>query len=236
MALDLHELQLDQGETGVLTATVQPVGTPVLWTSSNEDVATVNNGTVSGVGAGTAIVTAEITVGDVTVSDTCEVTVSAWELVRDLTSEAVWSNSELWVSKEYTETTRQTYVDYSNGELALVKGEGTSTTLYADLRPARADFQHEEGYEYAVNFEWNNAETPNNTFEVTVQRNLSNNTLNTENDAVVFTMSGESGENSVPLVFTSENERLVTIQVRKSAIPENGKCYVAIRIRRRLTV
>ena len=231
----MHELQLDQGETGVLTATVQPVGTPVLWTSSNEDVATVNNGTVSGVGAGTAIVTASITVDDVTVEDTCSISVSEWEIVRDLTSETVWNNSELWVSKQYTETNRQTYIDYSNGKLALVKGEGTSTSLYADLRPARGDFQHEDGYEYAVNFEWDNAETPNNTFEVTVQKNSSNNTLNPENGNVVFTMSGENGENSVPLVFTAENERLATIQVRKAEAPENGSCYMAMRIRRRLT-
>ena len=214
---------------------MQPVGTHVLWTSSNEDVATVNNGTVSAVGAGTAVVTASVTVGDVTATDTCNVSVSEWEVVRDLTSETVWNNEELWVSQQYTEQNRQTYIDYSGGKLALVKGPGTSTTLYADLRPSIGDFQHEAGYEYDVCFEWDNSQTPNNTFEVTVQKNSTNNALNPENDAVVFTMSGENGENSVPLVFTAENQRLTTIQIRKAQADEDGSCYVAIRIRKRLT-
>ena len=233
----MHELQLDQGETGVLTATVQPVGTPVSWTSSNESVATVNNGTVSGVGPGTAVVTAEITVGDVTVSDTCSVTVSEWELVRDLTNADVWNNAELWLQQEYEEETRQTHIKYDNGKLALVhEASGSSTTLYADLRPAIGDFHYEEGYEYSIDFVFDNEETPNNSFEVTVTKNVTKNMLNPQNEEVKFTVGGPYIEYSVPVVYTADNERLTTIQIRKAEAPENGSCYLTIRIRRRLTV
>ena len=232
----MHELQLDQGETGVLTATVKPVGTPVSWTSSNENVAIVNNGTVSGVGPGTAVVTAEITVGDVTVSDTCSVTVSEWELVRDLTNAEVWNNPELWIQQDFQDETRQTHIKYENGKLALVHGSGSSTTLYADLRPAIGDFHYEEDYEYSIDFVFENAETPNNSFELTVQKNSTNNTLNPPDAADVFTASGPYIEYSVPVVYTADNARLTTIQIRKAETPEDGSCYLTIRIRRRLTV
>ena len=63
--------------TKTLTATVKPTGTIVTWTSSNTSVATVSSGTVTGVSAGTAVITASVTVNGVTASDSCTVTVSA---------------------------------------------------------------------------------------------------------------------------------------------------------------
>ncbi|KZL94162.1 Ig-like domain-containing protein [Clostridium magnum] len=46
----------------------------VIWTSSNLNVATVNNGVITAVGVGTAIITA--TTLDGNKSDSCSVTVS----------------------------------------------------------------------------------------------------------------------------------------------------------------
>lgn len=67
------ELSLYVGEEATLTKTVTPSDTTdeVVWTSSNNDVATVTNGKVKAVGKGPATITA--TAGDV--SATCEVTV-----------------------------------------------------------------------------------------------------------------------------------------------------------------
>ena len=60
--LDRASLSLKPGETGKLTATVEPAGASgtVEWTSSNESVAVVSNGTVFGMAPGLTIIKAKI--------------------------------------------------------------------------------------------------------------------------------------------------------------------------------
>ena len=75
--LDTHKATIAPEGTKALVATVYPTGSTVTWASSDTSVATVSSGTVTGVAAGTAIITASVTVGGRTAVDTCEVTVSA---------------------------------------------------------------------------------------------------------------------------------------------------------------
>lgn len=63
--------------TTSLTATTYPEDAVVTWESSDEEKATVSNGTVTGVATGTATITATITVDDVEYSDECEITVTS---------------------------------------------------------------------------------------------------------------------------------------------------------------
>ena len=58
--LDKSELSLTEGETAKLTATVEPAETTdtLTWSTSNDKVATVADGTVTAVAAGTATITA----------------------------------------------------------------------------------------------------------------------------------------------------------------------------------
>ncbi len=75
VALDKTEAALTVGETLTLTATVEPedaTDPTVTWTSSDESVATVTDGVVTAVAAGTATITAAA--GDC--SATCTVTVT----------------------------------------------------------------------------------------------------------------------------------------------------------------
>lgn len=68
-------LNLEVGQTGTLTATVTPdnaTDKTVTWTSSNDKVATVVDGTVAAVGEGTATIIATAANGK---KDTCKVTV-----------------------------------------------------------------------------------------------------------------------------------------------------------------
>ena len=79
-------LELAAGETGQLTATVDPSGSAVTWSSDKEEVATVDaNGLVTAVAAGIATITAKA--GDKTA--TCEVTVTANPAAVPLTLEAI---------------------------------------------------------------------------------------------------------------------------------------------------
>ena len=65
------------GSDVTITATTTPASATVTWESSNEEVATVEDGVVTPVAAGTCTITASITEGYETLTATCTVTVSA---------------------------------------------------------------------------------------------------------------------------------------------------------------
>ena len=57
--LDKTVLNLKQGESTTITATANPADTEITWISTNEDVATVKDGVVTAVGAGSAAIIAK---------------------------------------------------------------------------------------------------------------------------------------------------------------------------------
>lgn len=63
--------------TATVTVTVSPAGSAVTWKSSDTAIATVAEGVITPVAAGTCTVTASITVDGVTYTDYCAVTVAA---------------------------------------------------------------------------------------------------------------------------------------------------------------
>lgn len=65
------------GGTVKLKATTKPADATVTWTSSAESVATVDNGTVTAVDAGSATITASFEQDGETYSDTCRIKVNA---------------------------------------------------------------------------------------------------------------------------------------------------------------
>ena len=78
VSLDKETLTLEAGKSGTLTAAITPnnaTNQAVTWTSSNTSVATVENGVVTAVGAGEAIIT--VTTADGGKTDACKVTVTA---------------------------------------------------------------------------------------------------------------------------------------------------------------
>lgn len=68
---------VEAGSTVALSAIVVPAGTSVTWSSSSDTYATVNSsGVVTGASAGSATITATITVDGTNYTDTCSVTVT----------------------------------------------------------------------------------------------------------------------------------------------------------------
>ena len=102
VSLNQSSLTLDQGSTANLTATVTPsnaTNKSVSWSTSNQSVATVSNGTVTAVGEGTATITASAGSKSVT----CAVTVT--KKVVDVTSvELDRTEAELETGKDLTLT------------------------------------------------------------------------------------------------------------------------------------
>ena len=77
VSLDKETLELEEGKSQTLTATVAPADATnkkVTWESSDDAVATVSNGKVTAVAEGTATITVKTDDGDFTA--TCEVTVT----------------------------------------------------------------------------------------------------------------------------------------------------------------
>ena len=77
ISLDKSTATVAAEGTTTLTATTDPAGETVTWESSDETVATVSNGTVTGVAAGTATITAKSTIGGEVREASCVVTVTA---------------------------------------------------------------------------------------------------------------------------------------------------------------
>lgn len=72
-------VSVEVGSKVNVAAETVPGGQAVTWTSDDSDVATVVNGEITGVGAGTATITATITYEGTPQTDTCEVIVTAPE-------------------------------------------------------------------------------------------------------------------------------------------------------------
>lgn len=76
--INKHAITIVAGNTETLTAETIPAGETVTWSTSNSTYADVTSGgVVSGEAAGSAIITATITVDGVNYSDTCTVVVEA---------------------------------------------------------------------------------------------------------------------------------------------------------------
>lgn len=95
VSLDKTELTLEEGESQTLTATVSPAGKKVSWSIDKADVASVKNGVVKALKAGTAVITAKVE--DKTAD--CRLTVTAvqpdeLEMV-DMGLSVKWANMNL---------------------------------------------------------------------------------------------------------------------------------------------
>lgn len=76
--LEKHSASISVGDTLNLNVVKKiPSSATITWTSGTTSKATVTDGVVTGVAAGSSIITASITVEGVTYSDTCTVTVKA---------------------------------------------------------------------------------------------------------------------------------------------------------------
>ena len=89
VSLSSTSKSLTLGDTATLTATTTPSGQTVTWTSSDTNVATVSNGTITAKAVGTVTITAKITYNSNTYSKTCSVVVS-----KALSSVSVSSNPD----------------------------------------------------------------------------------------------------------------------------------------------
>ena len=148
VTLNKSSLNLAVGESSTVTATVAPSNASnksVTWSTSNSNVATVSNGTIKGVGAGTASITAKTADGGKTAYVTVTVSnvkVTGLSLTNDVILVSVGSSLQVnpivtpsnATNKNVTWSSSDTKIaTVSNGLITGVKeGKATITAKTAD--------------------------------------------------------------------------------------------------------
>jgi len=141
VTLDVDSLTLTVGDEATLTATVAPsnaTNKTVYWSTSDASIATVSNGVVKALKAGTATITVRTADGNFT--DTCTVTVKAAAIpvtgvTLDQTSKTIELGEELTLTATvlpYNATNKTVYWSTSDASIAtvdngIVRGVGAGT-------------------------------------------------------------------------------------------------------------
>lgn len=125
VTLDKTEESIYVGDSFKLEATVEGETDETLsWATSDDKVATIRNGTVRGVGAGTATITAKI--GEA--SATCTVTVTAIDVTISKSEATIEKGATLSLSATASDNGAITW-ETSDSSIATVNGEGLVTAV-----------------------------------------------------------------------------------------------------------
>ena len=247
LTLDTEMLFLEYGETAVLCPVVCPdYDHPVInWTSNNNDVATVSDGTVTGVGAGNCTITA--TIGNVSAS--VEVTVHMYA------SDFTFDQDEIWtVAKEPLTliphlvpegSTAEFTWSSTNTVIATVTSTGVVTTKAPGdvtiLATTEKNITHGVLLHVcypvtAVSFETNTVSIPNRGTAQLIA-NVTMRTQNCVNHLVTFTSSKPSivSVDSETGMVTAHNTGTATITAT-SASGITAQCSVNVRSANVLTL
>ena len=144
IALSESNLAFDRaGATSTLTATAVPSDAEIVWKSSNESVATVEDGVVTAKGAGNATITAKFTYNNIEYTATCNVTVEV-PTVPTVTFPDVASND--WYYNAVRFNVEKGYVTgYSNGTFGPSNNIQRQDFVLILARIAGADLSAYEG-------------------------------------------------------------------------------------------
>ena len=132
ISLDKSELTVAVGENATLKATITPsnaTNNTITWTSSNADVATVDNGTVRALKAGTTTVTAECNGKKAECKITVIVPVSGITLEKTELSIAIGETATLTATITPTDATDQNITWTSSNTAIATVENGTVTGL-----------------------------------------------------------------------------------------------------------
>ena len=225
---------MSEGETGEISARTEPAGVPVSWTSSDAEIATVENGVVSAIAAGSVTITGTIEVDGIEYSDTCDVVVEANLVIFYLTDSTNWNNAELWTKQDYQETSRGTYIAYNAAREAIEcvnNPGGSSTTLYADVSPNATSFTYDDSYNYFLEFNYEN--TGDNSYKLQLTGSSSNVVFSADGWSEYVIEANAADVVQLPLQLAGESaSRFINLQVRKVTVSDNSSMYFTTHIMR----
>ena len=206
LTLSVSTLSLDSDDPQVITATTVPIGATVTWSSSNNSVATVSDGIVTGVSNGSCVITASA--GELVA--TCDVTVAGF--VELVSISAVYTQSgtvydtdsvdslkaDLVVTATYSDSSTETIpsTDYTLSG-TLTAGTSTITVVYGGKT---ATFN--VTVTTALLYNWDFTQSATDTVQGAVF-NIANNVSSLTENGLYFTSTNagvcDSGNAKVPL-------------------------------------
>ena len=143
IVVDPSEAIVDGGKTVALKASVLPEGSAVTWASSDSTKASVSDkGVVTGVAAGSAVVSASITVGGTTYKDVCNVTVPSYTITKAAAENGTVTTSpasscaagtEVTITATPAEGYEEDTVSVMAGSTAVTVSEGKFTMPAANV-------------------------------------------------------------------------------------------------------
>lgn len=131
ITLNKTALTLEIGKTDTLVPTISPSNTTdktVTWSSSNTSVATVSNGKVTAVKAGTASITAKTSNGKTATCAVSVISISSSAEVGDVNLDGTVSISDATEVQKYLAE----YIDLSDGQKALADTNGDDSVTISD--------------------------------------------------------------------------------------------------------
>ena len=157
ISLDKTTLSMEEGQGATITASVTPQNATykqLSWTSSNESVATVENGVVTAVAVGTATITVAATDGS-GVTATCQVTVTiskeaAIAALQELVAEAqtLYDNSTEGENiGDYAPGSRAALlavINNVNAQISSTMSDEAISQCTEDITAAIAEFQNQQ--------------------------------------------------------------------------------------------
>jgi len=173
VTLNKNSISLKVGETETLTATVAPdnaTNKAVTWSSSDATKATVSEGVVTAVAAGTATIT--VTTADGSKTAQCTVTVTSVGSDDDSTDEDKPQTDYRWVKgidKEGDPSLSDNAISYSvdsSGNVTVISRETSSTSWYIQVK---VKFTAKENSKYRLSFDLQSKEGEE---RVTYQENI----------------------------------------------------------------
>ena len=218
-----------------------PAGVNLAWTSSNDDVATVDeNGLVTAIGGGECVITASFDYEGQTYSDACSIEVASvpidWEHVEYLTSQRIYDNS-LYESYQYFAVDRKTAIEAVYGDTIVCRydASGNVTSLYVDAKltdnalPEPMDF---EAYDYRVRIVGNPSAIPEGDsagIEVSGTSNVAN--AIKINAVQMQLVGGEPPvEEFADVLDNGGTNRLVTLQVKNTSYPSSESAMFSVEV------
>jgi len=185
LTLDKEKIKVEVDESETILATVEPANTTdaVQWSSSDESIATVENGVVTGVKAGTAVITAKIR--DLTLTCTVE-TYGEPKEIHIITGSGRPSSSKPALSEIMLKGIKGTLKDgYTETEYTVVVDDATSKTKAVKIRmtPYFRTSSNAKNFYYWVN-------TPKQT-------HMSRNLASVENPCTMSVTPDWDGNNAV---------------------------------------
>ena len=151
--------EVEEGKTGTLTAAVAPADADnknVVWSSSDDNTATVNEGVVTGVKAGTVTITAKTEDGNFTATATITVTEKP-ETIEVKKYVLVTSASEISVGTKLIFAAKDSNV-------AMGHWDGGNNFPQVDINKSNNELTFDESKESLINFVTVEAGTVDNTY------------------------------------------------------------------------